>query len=374
MISTHWRFLVAVCAVALVLIVLYGEIPFTHEPYTHWDLVHYKAMAEAAPRLTTNVQQPFCFRLLGPYLVGLLPLPTSVGFYLFSVVASLVLVIMFYFFLCSHQVAPSVAAVTTGLFTFNRYFFGLSVWDYFQLNDILTLVFLIVLLFTMYHFQWTRFSVILGLGILTRETVLVIIPTAVAYLYERHRIDQLKWLAIAVVPCILVFVVVRTFVAFSGGNDLLTAFTLYAPKILFPETWYRLLINAFIPLTFLPIVFWSSTRRYFSDNKHAIVFLILVLLGTLLGENYERLMAPAFIFFYLLVARIIQKHLFTTIPLLGLVLGVLMAWPHHQIARYPVWDRNVVIVLSIAALSVTTLVGLYHRKALSKEYATEGNS
>jgi hypothetical protein len=373
MASTHWRFLVTVCAVALVVIVLYGEIPFTHEPYTHWDLVHYKAMAEAAPGLATNVQQPFCFRLLGPYLVGLLPLPASVGFYLFSIAASLVLVIMFYFFLCSQQIDPSVAAVTTALFTLNRYLFGLSVWDYFQLNDILALVFLIVLLFALYHFQWTRFSIILLLGILARETVLIIIPTAVAYLYERHRTDQLKWLAIAVVPCILVFVIVRTFVPVSGGNDLLTAFTLYAPKILSPETWYRLLINAFIPLTFLPILFWSSTRQYFSDNKHAIVFLVLVLLGTLFGENYERLMAPTFIFFYLLVARIIQKHLFTMIPLSGIVVGVLMSWPHHQIARYPLRDRNVVIFLSIAALSMTTLVGFYYRKTL-KKYASEGSS
>lgn len=270
--------------------------------------------------------------------------------------------IVFYFFLCYQQVDPYVAALTTVFFTFNRYLFGLSIWDYFQLNDILALIFLVILFFAMYRFQWKMFSMILSVGILARETVLIMIPTAFALLYERQRRDQLKLLALAIVPGLLVFVGVRAFVPFQGGNDLFTAFTLHASKVLSPETWYRLLVNVFLPLTPLPIIFWTTTRKYFSDNKHAIVFLALVLLGTLFGENNERLVGPAFIIFYLLVARIIQKHLFTLKPLLGLMIGVLLAWPHHQIARYPLPDRNAVILLSIAALNVTTLVGLYYRK------------
>lgn len=88
--SPHARLLAVVCFTALILALLYGEIPFEREPYTQWDLVHYKAMAEAVPKLATDVPQPFCFRVLGPYLVGLLPL--SVGFYVLSIVTSLVLV------------------------------------------------------------------------------------------------------------------------------------------------------------------------------------------------------------------------------------------------------------------------------------------
>jgi hypothetical protein len=222
--------LATVCLTALILAFLYGEIPFEREPYAHWDLVHYKAMAEAAPKLATEVPQPFCFRILGPYFVGLLPLSVSSGFYLLSIVASLVLVIVFYFFLCYQQVDPYVASLATVLFAFNRYLFGLSIWDYFQLNDILALIFLVLLFFATYRFQWKMCSIILSVGMLARETVLMMIPTAFAFLYERQRQDQLKWLALATVPGILMFVGVRTLVPFEGGNDLFTAFSLHACK------------------------------------------------------------------------------------------------------------------------------------------------
>ena len=367
MFFTHRRFLVAISAATFVVTFFYGEISYTKETYTRWDLLHYEAMAEAVPALAMHVDQPFCFRLLGPYIVGLVPLATPLAFQLFSIGVSLMLVILFYFFLSFQQIEPSIAAVTTVLFTLNRYLFGFTIWDYFQLSDIFALIFLILLLFAMRRFRWMLFSCILCLGALTRETVLIMIPTALVYLLERHQTDQLKWLALAIVPCVLVFVLLRLLIPVGGGNDLLTALTLYAPKLLSHETWYRLLVNSFIPFTFLPVIFWPVTREYLLQHKYAVVFLALVFLSTLFAENNERLLAPASIIFYVILAQIIQKHLSNPVPLLGLVIGGLLTFPHHQIARYPLPDKQIMIVLSVVALFFTTFVGLFYRRSFNQK-------
>jgi hypothetical protein len=60
-------------AAAAVMIYLYGNIDYTVEPFRDMDLRYYRQMAQASPHLAEGVPPPFAFRLLGPWVVGLLP-------------------------------------------------------------------------------------------------------------------------------------------------------------------------------------------------------------------------------------------------------------------------------------------------------------
>lgn len=79
--------------IAIIMVILYGQIDYTAEPFSSWDLAPYRKIALASPGISPTIEQPFAYRLLGPYLVGLLPVPDPIGFYAFAVALSIFLVI-----------------------------------------------------------------------------------------------------------------------------------------------------------------------------------------------------------------------------------------------------------------------------------------
>ncbi len=75
---------------------LYGRIKETRPEYADWDIWEYSRMAAAAPGLADDIPSPFAYRLLGPYLAGLLPFPDPQSFQLLSLLLSFVLILSFY--------------------------------------------------------------------------------------------------------------------------------------------------------------------------------------------------------------------------------------------------------------------------------------
>jgi hypothetical protein len=80
--------LVSACAL---IILSKGRIDFASPLFADWDLHSYRLMAMASPRLAEDAIAPFCYRLLGPYVVGLLPLPDPLAFWLLNSLACLAL-------------------------------------------------------------------------------------------------------------------------------------------------------------------------------------------------------------------------------------------------------------------------------------------
>lgn len=345
-----------------VVIFLYGEVPYTTEPFAGYDLKWYRMVAQAAPGLDPAVLEPFSYRLLGPYLVGLLPVPDPVGFRILAVAASLALVVLFYSFMCSVGVRPWASAMATLLFTCNRYFFGGNTWNPFQLNDILALVFVVLLFWTMLRGRWALFALILVLGALTRETAMLMVPTAAFFLLERRRSDELKALIVAAIPGTFLFLLLRAVIPGTGDYSLTAAFVEWAPKLASPEVWYRQFVNAFAPFTLLPLIFWPTTRAFISRNKYMVFFAVLVFGSTLFGENTERLMTPTFIVFYLVLAHIIQSYGSVNRGLLiGLAVGGLLSLPHSAISRYPLPSSEIAIIVSLFDLALVSAIALVYR-------------
>ncbi|MEE9370321.1 MAG: hypothetical protein V3W45_02515 [Sedimentisphaerales bacterium] len=360
MVRTHLQNIVIISVVTLFMIFLYGQIEYTEERYSKWDLGLYRAIAIASPRLNTSINQPFVYRILGPYIVGLLPLSDPIGFYIFTVAASFSVVFLLYFFLYAMGLSTRVSAVTAILFTFNKYLFGFTVWDFFQINDLLSLIYIILLFWAMMRSNWLMFGLVMLLGAITRETVMLMVPVVVAWLFEKKKVTtEAKYAFVAMIPAIFVFLSLRLVIITTGPN-LIQAFVTHSVKLYSPETWLRLLLNSFVPLSLLPFVFLKTTIEFFRDKKYAAIFILLVFLSTLFGSNDERLMAPAFLVFYWLIGTIISfedlignKLLFPIV-----VIGTLISSFHHVICRFHFMSRNLTIIVSICSLLVITVAAL----------------
>ena len=59
--------------VGAIALFLFGSIEYNAFRFSNFDLKHYRAMADVAPFLNTDIPQPFVYRILGPWLAGLFP-------------------------------------------------------------------------------------------------------------------------------------------------------------------------------------------------------------------------------------------------------------------------------------------------------------
>lgn len=347
-------------ASTLIISFLYGQIDYDNPTRGHMDLVKYRLMAQAAPGLSDGVPQPFAYRILGPYLAGLLPFHDPVAFYVLTLIIIIIFAITISQLMLAYHVSVEIASFATLLFILNHYLIGFSMWDYFQINDLISLVCIATMLLALRGGAWPIFTVALLFGILAREVTLVMIPVAAVYLYQNsNRKYVWKNFALAVIPAIAIFISMRLSIPATGGPSLVEAFTGYAPKLLRPETWVRLLIIPFLPLTLIPVIFFRTTKTFFRENLHLAIFVILVFFSTLFGSDNERLMAPAGIVFYLLIAIILQKKMrdhIWTLAVLGLC--AILASFHDEWARYPLLNRNLTLLCSLGATGIATATAL----------------
>ena len=357
--------LVVVLAVASIMIWLYGSIDYTVPPYSQWDLRSYFRMAEAAPGIAANIHQPFIYRLLGPYIVGLLPLAEPLGFRIASTLTALALAALFYLFLGNQDISPILASSSAILLLTNRSLLGYGVWNFFQLNDALSLLYLVGLFWLLEHKSWSWFGGLLLLGALTRETAFLMIPVAaIALLQERASKRDWISLALAVGPGVACFVLVRWLVEPAGGMGLWEALRFHSAKLLAGETWLRLLVTPFMPLTFVPLIFWRASLAFFRQRRwHLLTFVLLVYASALFGQNNERLVAPVSIVYYWLLAQILQETSEYRPPwLLPLTLALaFLGSLHHEYARYPLPSRTLTLLFSLGGLAIVTAAWGYAR-------------
>jgi len=299
-----------IIAASIIMIIIYGKIDYGHPDYIEWDLHKYLSMAKAFPSLDPKIPAPFAYRILGPWIVALLPIQEETAFRVLTIVFSLLLVVIFSHFLIRSGISPPAATFTMICFICNRHFFGFPIWDYFQLNDIILLIGFILIFYAVQSGKWALFGFTIFLTILAKETVLIAIPTFIIYLIESGALRKYwKLYMLSILPAVVAFLLVRKLIN-APGIGLFESLILYVGKLKSPSITYGLIINSFAPLSLLPFVYWRRTTEFFLRRKYILVYMLLVFVGTLFANNNERLMAPAFIGFYWLVARIVQDDLY----------------------------------------------------------------
>lgn len=362
-----------VLATAAVMVFFYGRIDYTRELFAPWDLHKYRAVALASPRIDTGIPRPFIYRPLGPFIAGLLPLGVDASFYLLNVIASLGLVAFLYRFMRRLGSRPGIAAVATMLYIFNKHFFGFTSWNYFHINDVLMNILIIAMFWSMFDGRWLRFAAAMLLASIARETFLLVIPTAIIFLLEGGRFRrEWRFLLGATLPALTLFAAFRLFVQPESGMTLARAFLSFGGRITRFYGLYYLLVNPFVPLTLVPVIFIGRSAAFFQGRRHMFVFYILVLFAALFGTNNERLLNPSFIVFYPLIAVIIQEQILPNrFLLVAIIVGGFLSSLHYLVARYPLPSREWTILLSGGSAVLITLLSLGH--ALDRRVVTRQN-
>ncbi len=338
----------------LLVVFLFGGIAYQSPPYSHWDLSQYLAMAEAFPGIDREVNLPFAGRLLGPALVSVSNLPAAGGFRILTLVVGLAVVCLLFRFLLNRNISEGPAFVATALFMLNKHFFGYVLWNYFQLNDMLGFLSLLLLTEAMFRKRWIIFSLALVLGVMAREIVLVMVPVTLVYLYDRKILGEHWKIAVsAMVPGLVVFAALRVMLP-DSGMGILETFRYFSVKAGAWQTWYYLFINSVVPVSFLPIIFWARTRAFFRTNRFVLVLMALVSLSSFLGSNNERLIAPIFLSFYWLTAEILDKEVHGRWLLGCLLICGLVGSFHQTMTRSEFISHEMMMVTTLGSLLVAT--------------------
>lgn len=300
----------------------YGSIDYSGE-FAHVDLAQYRRMAQAAPSIDITVPAPFAYRILPSWLVGVTPLPDVLAFRLWTLAIMLLLVLVLYRFLVQHGATEHTSLLLSLLFIANPYICGLTLFDYFQLCDALSLLFILLMIQSIENKQLVSFGLLLLAGALTREVNLLMLPVALVYYLQQHQRGYAFRILIAAIPAAAAFVCVRLLMQPENtGWSLSGAFGEYLYKARSAEVWVRLFFNSFAPLSLIPLVCWRESKEFLTKNKHLLLFILLVFISTFFGKDTERLFAPAFAAVWLLYAHTLDAHQHNTQILLRILIGI----------------------------------------------------
>jgi hypothetical protein len=353
--------LAAALIVTAVMVFLYGRINYTNAYFREWDLVAYRSMALASPGLDLNAPRPFAYRILGPFLLGLLGGHTDGGAYTVNIAFSIVFIVLSFRFFRFLGLRPAAACLAMLLYVFNKHLFGFTTWNYFHLDDVLLNIFLIILFWSMMRRRWAIFAAALALATMSREVALLMVPVAFLYLWEEKSMGgDGKRLVSAIVPAVAIFAVLHLTIHPAGGPSLHEALSVNWVKVIMPERLYHILVNPFVPASLVPLVFIEKTIRYFKGRLYLVLFYLLVLGTTLFGANNERLLNPAFIVFYPLVGFIAQESILPARSVVALLLaGGFLSSFHWLVARYPLPKSRTDILAGGSLIIITLALGLF---------------
>ena len=207
-----------------------------------------------------------------------------------------------------YGIKPEPALYAVAAFVLNRYYFSFIAYDFYQLNDTISISCLWLSISFLKRRQLYWVLPIAMFGILAREILLIWIPVALYILYnEKNEIKEWGWVGMISLLLIIVFIGMRLMIPAKGGIDIFQALTDDWNKIIDPWAIAKQLFVANTPLFLLPILFYKSLHSFIKEYPEILVLLVVTYLTTLFGHDYERLMAPAAPFIYLFTAELIQK-------------------------------------------------------------------
>lgn len=360
-----WIFLITILS-----IFLSGRIEFWMPDYSHMDMVKYKTMSEASPGLSSETIQPFSYRILAPWIAGLLPFKTELSFYLLTVIALLYITYLFFNFLIQHDLEYRIAFGLTACFVFNRYFFQFFAWNYFHLTDLLSLITIMLFLLSLFNKRWITLLIVSVIGILTKETILLLIPIGYLYLiFSKATSKNFGLFTIVSFLMVAVFIILRLLIKTAGGEDLFTQFFTGLSYYFNFESVGKKFIAAFIPFGLVPFIFFKETRMFFKKYGHYMFLLIGVFIASFFGEA-ERLMLPFAPVYFVLIGFIIQQYLTESVNkrLLRKFLIYLMILSFLS-SYYHLWGlfklpSSIISTLTTFLLSIVTAYYFWRLKSL----------
>jgi hypothetical protein len=348
--------------ITAIMIVYYGRIDISRGSFSEIpDIQNYRQMALAAPGFDTTVSRNFGYRILLPYIAGMMPFDVDTNFYIMTVLMSLFVPFVFFFFLRMYGLKEDTSFYLTVLFVAGRHSFGFPVWYFYDVHDLMTHILIPIFLMALKQNNFLIMSALLAIGTINRETVLFLAPASFFY-YSFMQKDRVKTLkaVLSVIPAVIVFFVIRSLIVTESGIDSGVAYSLgrirfdESNKLLDPVTYYRI-INTFIPLTLIPLVFWNTTKQFFKKNMHFLVFTATYFASSFLAGDTERLIVPVFPVFFLLLGLIFEKiSFYEPRGRIMVLLACLLSIPNHITFRFTLPHRDWKVIISFFTLGFVT--------------------
>ncbi|MGH9867801.1 MAG: hypothetical protein ACREAA_06520 [Candidatus Polarisedimenticolia bacterium] len=303
--------LVAVAGFALITAVMsiHGFMPYDHPSYVHYDHMAYLAMAREGPGVSGQASTPpFCWRLLTPWLAGLMPCQAPLAFFLINAAALLGTSLALYAY-------ARQAGLSRGwsLFAQAGHFScfwaaGYLVWGYIMVDAVSLLVGVLGML-VIERESWSlprRLAVLVPLlivGAANKESTLAVAAAVAVYGWTRTQggVGRRLWPGlVTVLPVIATLALIRLWIAADPSQ--VTDFPQpYSPvKIVLEMIRVRLsslpswmmdaLVDPWGPLILVPLLSpVVGTIAWFRRHPHRLMFVMAAFGQTLIGTSVGRL-------------------------------------------------------------------------------------
>lgn len=250
---------------------------------------------EMARRPFTVTAAPFCYRVLSPLIVWLLPLGVSPGFLILTFAGLAATAATLYVYLREFY-AHQRALFGVGLFLFSP----CVTWNLQNpyLVDPLSYFFIVLAFLLLRREKWLGLTLALAVGVLAKETVLFVLVFIAAVAIFKYRLRPLsRWAMIFICPC-LVYAAVRYAPLLWGAAP--PAYSYLSEHNLYIVWRKRDELAKIVISTFLYSfgVCWLllpwALRRAERFIQLSAVFLIPVFLSVVIVTDWIRILAYAF--------------------------------------------------------------------------------
>ena len=297
-----------IVAVSIFVLLFTGQIEYQQLQYKNSDLTKYIAMAKVSPELNLTIIRPFVYRILAPWVIGLMPFSIPTNFFLLNTIFLILLSIVFYSALSEFDLSANVALTLTIAFQMNRYFFQFLSWNYFQLSDTITLSVLFTSFILIKRKNWILLFLLLPVSILIKEYALIILPAGLFYfLFQRKSKKDFLLFGLLSITTITVYALIRIILDTDQGVDLLTQYTTKEFYYSRPMLFLKKYIASFTPFGLLPIIFYKELIHFFKRNSFLFIYTLTVIVISYFGEA-ERMMAPLAVVYFLFVGNLVEKR------------------------------------------------------------------
>ncbi|MHA1271013.1 MAG: hypothetical protein ACTSPY_14565 [Candidatus Helarchaeota archaeon] len=269
------------------------------------DAYYYKIMAESL--FNPSVSAPYCFRILTPLIAYLIPLDTGTSFFYINFTFFIASSILFYYFLKHMNLNSYYSFCGEFIFTFGSITNIYLIHNYIMVDFLNQLFFLIgcyILLVKIpikKRYQDFIIILILSIGVLNKETILLLIP--IYFVMEKGNVlKKLCKTILITIPSLIIFVILRSVIPYSGSyEEIWLSFhlenllsTVYNIFLSFGIFWILAFFNFECNVKFLRRTYWLIPifmgQIILASNIYRLIFLsfpIIISLGMIELKKYN---------------------------------------------------------------------------------------
>ncbi len=267
------------------------------------DGVHYASMANrfASNKWLTQLAYtipsyaPWCWRVLTPFLVSLLPFPIIGSFKFIAFVSIYISLLLLYGILRLNKLSRTGSVLGmllfVGVFWTVKFSFYSPCYIEFQ-----TLTFILATLYLALRKTYWAIPVILALGVLQKESILFMIPVVYTLYAQTHgwfsRQSIGYALSLIVLPIVALSIVrlsIHPLNEYSAMDHVLWSLSLFIK----PGYWSRIFLEIFSGLGILPCILGLNIKyvyKFLRENLHWLVMIVLGLIILLGADDKARVL------------------------------------------------------------------------------------